>query len=288
MRLFLRMLKFNFTIASENPKYPMLMDATLPESSDTLMTPILFIHGFKGFKDWGTFNMMADAFAKNGLAFFKANLSHNGTTPDHPLDFADLQSFSKNTFSIEMSDIRCQIDFLMTLKANEAFQKIDWTKLIIIGHSRGGGIALLQAQEDKRIHKLVTWAGISDFAYAWTPDFVKAWKEKGQHIIPNSRTGQDMPMRIDIYNDFMENQDTFNILKRASRLNKPYLIIHGSQDETLNSKMAYDLKDACPSAELIVIDGAGHTFGAAHPWNQPSMPMHFQELVEETIDFIKK
>lgn len=65
---------------------------------------VIFAHGFKGFKDWGTHNMVANLFAENGFRYLKFNFSHNGTTVDKPIDFADLIAFSENTFSIELDD----------------------------------------------------------------------------------------------------------------------------------------------------------------------------------------
>ncbi|MDH5398779.1 MAG: dienelactone hydrolase, partial [Cyclobacteriaceae bacterium] len=53
---------------------------------------VLFVHGFKGFKDWGFWDIVANMFAEAGFIFIKINLSHNGTTKDHPLDFADLEA----------------------------------------------------------------------------------------------------------------------------------------------------------------------------------------------------
>ncbi len=66
---------------------------------------VIFCHGFKGFKDWGHFNLLADAFAENDFVFVKFNFSYNGTTIEHPVDFADLEAFGENNFSIELDDI---------------------------------------------------------------------------------------------------------------------------------------------------------------------------------------
>jgi len=38
---------------------------------------IIFVHGFKGFKDWGTHHLVADYFSNNGFNFLKFNFSHN-------------------------------------------------------------------------------------------------------------------------------------------------------------------------------------------------------------------
>ena len=37
--------------------------------------PVIFIHGFKGFKDWGTFNILSEYFAGKGFVFVKFNFS---------------------------------------------------------------------------------------------------------------------------------------------------------------------------------------------------------------------
>ena len=34
------------------------------KNTDKLVTPIIYVHGFKGFKDWGSSNKVADTFAR--------------------------------------------------------------------------------------------------------------------------------------------------------------------------------------------------------------------------------
>ena len=41
----------------------------------------------------------------------------------------------------------------------------------VVGHSRGGGIAVLQAASDPRVRALVTWAAISSVE-RWSPHAV--------------------------------------------------------------------------------------------------------------------
>ena len=36
---------------------------------------IIFCHGYKGFKDWGAWNLWAEVFASKGIAFLKFNFS---------------------------------------------------------------------------------------------------------------------------------------------------------------------------------------------------------------------
>jgi hypothetical protein len=58
---------------------------------------IIFCHGFKGFKDWGCWQMIADYFVENGFAFLKFNFSHNGLGLEDSADFDALDKFSINT-----------------------------------------------------------------------------------------------------------------------------------------------------------------------------------------------
>ena len=49
----------------------------------------------------------------------------------------------------------------------------------------------------------------------------------------------------------------------------PWLIVHGVEDESVSHKEADALRAASPLAttRLLAVEGAGHTFGAGHPWN---------------------
>ena len=120
---------------------------------------IIFCHGFKGFKDWGHFNLIAKEFAENNFVFVKFSFSHNGTTAEHPIDFVDLDTFGKNNFSLELEDTERILDFIV--KNAPSFEG-NPNHITLIGHSRGGGISILKAANDCRIHKLVTWASIKD------------------------------------------------------------------------------------------------------------------------------
>ena len=56
---------------------------------------LVFCHGFKGFKDWGHFNLIADDFCNSGMIVLKFNFTFNGGTAEDPIDFPDLNSFAK-------------------------------------------------------------------------------------------------------------------------------------------------------------------------------------------------
>ena len=146
---------------------------------------IIFSHGFKGFKDWGLFNQIAEYFVKQGFSFAKYNFSHNGTTLKNPTEFLALEAFGNNNYSKELDDLDLVIDYLITQKKIESF--IDLSKIYLIGHSRGGGISILKSIDNKKVKKLITWSSPVDFSNRFTLDLTK-WKKEGVIYVLNGRT----------------------------------------------------------------------------------------------------
>lgn len=244
---------------------------------------VIFVHGFKGFKDWGAHNLVAGYFAAQGFNFLKFNFSHNGTTPDHPCDFADLEAFGTNTFTKELLDLDAVITFA---KSGEKFPEAK--EIILLGHSRGGGISIVQAANDNRVNKLVTWASISDFSTLWRKDQEKEWKENGVIFSANSRTKQDMPLYIDLLHDLEKNAARLDIKKNASKISIPWLIIHGKADESVLPYNAEKLHQQNNKSEIALIEEANHVFGAVHPYSGDNLPETLKSICDRTIDFLKR
>lgn len=246
---------------------------------------IVFIHGFKGFKDWGPFNDMSNYFGENGLVFCKFNLSHNGTTIEHPEEITAPHIFGQNNFSIELDDLDTVIDYLHSPQSAIPSTEVDLNNLILIGHSRGGGLAILHAAKDHRIKKIITWAAISDLTNRWPDEILQQWKKAGVFYTLNTRTNESLPMYYQLVTNFEQNRNRLDIPRSAKSINIPWLICHGTDDETLPYSMAVDLKSWNKTAELYMMEGVTHSFGAQY--TTKSLPEDFQDLVEKTRDFIR-
>ncbi|MDX5346435.1 MAG: dienelactone hydrolase family protein, partial [Hymenobacteraceae bacterium] len=210
---------------------------------------VVFIHGFKGFKDWGHFNLISEYFAEKGFVFVKLNLSHNGVTV-YGTDLTDMQAFGNNNFCIELDDVGTLLDALEQNNTPIPTAEMDLQRLYIIGHSRGGGLAILKAAEDDRVKALATWAAISEIGYKW-PDFdLDQWKRDGVQWVPNDRLKINMPLYYQLVENFEQNRDRLDIPNAACNLRIPFMIIHGEHDETLPLDMAHHLKQCKPDAEL--------------------------------------
>lgn len=256
-------------------------------STDEKKPLILFVHGFKGFKDWGVFNLMANEFARKGFIFMKINLSHNGTTPQQLTDFADLEAFGNNNFTIELADLKDSIDYLFSSSIIPS-SEINLESMNLMGHSRGGGLVLLKAREDQRIKKVITLAAISDLSKRWPQSFLDDWREKGVQHIENKRTNQMMPLYVQLYDDVLSNPDRLSIPTAVKEMEQPLLAFHGTNDETLPLDMAYDIKEWKPDTDLKIFENENHVFGAAHPWNNEWLPETYIQLIESSADFILK
>jgi pimeloyl-ACP methyl ester carboxylesterase len=244
---------------------------------------VIFAHGFKGFKDWGAHNLVAEYFAQQGFRYLKFNFSHNGTTADRPVDFADLIAFSDNTFSIELEDLQDAIDFVCNSSSITSAQGV-----YLVGHSMGGGISIIQAAEDKRVKKLVTMASISGFGNLWPKEAEEQWKLQGMMYIPNKRTGQEMPLKSAILYDLEANSGRLNILAKAAEIKQPWLIVHGDEDESVPLSHAKELHKADKNAEFLVIKGADHTFGAYQPYDPDTLPLPLLQYCEAAVQFLRK
>jgi len=276
----------NNLILEQAQKRPILYDLYYNPSPKALPL-VIFSHGYKGFKDWGAWDLVAKSFAEAGFCFLKFNFSHNGGTIEQPIDFPDLEAFAKNNFSLELDDLDRLLKSLGFGVVNEE-QKI--STISLIGHSRGGGTVIIKAAEDSRIAKVVTWASVSDFKARFqenTPQFEK-WKETGITYIENTRTKQQLPHYFQFYEDYKQNEERFHILTSVSKLSIPQLIIHGDNDETVAIKEASAIHRANPNSVLEIIPGTDHVFGAVHPWEENHLPEDLKKVTDITIDFLKQ
>jgi len=246
---------------------------------------VIFCHGYKGFKDWGAWNLMATAFAKAGFFFIKFNFAYNGGTAENPIDFPDLEAFGNNNYTKELDDLESILNWIISEEKykNEA----DINDISVIGHSRAGGIVLLKANEDSRIKKVITLAGVCDFgSRSSTVGDLENWKKEGVKYILNGRTKQKMPHYIQFYEDFKQNENRLNIQKATENLTIPHLIIHGDKDTSVLIDEAENLKKWNPKSDYQIIENADHVFNVSHPWEKEFLSKELKEATEICIDFL--
>jgi pimeloyl-ACP methyl ester carboxylesterase len=255
-----------------------LLDLEIPRDFNGKL--VIFIHGYMGFKDWGCWNSVQSYFVQKGFGFCKYNVSHNGGTLNDAIDFPDLEAFSINSYLKELTDLIAILDWVQNY-----FKELP--EICLIGHSRGGGIALL-GSNDERVKKIATWAGISDIARRFpNGEELLTWKNDGVKYTANMRTRQKMPLSYIQYEEFDSNRRILNIEEACRRCTIPTLIIHGTSDTSVDISEGKQLATWL-NQDLVRIENANHTFGSQHPWNTKELPDELREICDKTSEFLLK
>ena len=238
---------------------------------------VIVCHGFKGFARWAFFPYLSRTLAQSGLTTITFDFSGSGIGRDRET-FTEPEAFEHNTFTRELDDLELIEDYARRMK---------WItgKFGLFGHSRGGGMAILYtAAEGSNVNSLVTWAAIS-YPMRWTPDDVATWRKRGYTEITNSRTGDVMRLGTSLLEDVeLHGKTKVNIEAGAGKIKVPWLIVHGTADETVPSSEAERLHSKAKGVSTLrLIEGSGHTFEAKHPLNQ--IPPSLEKVVSETTNF---
>lgn len=255
----------------ETPNGPLHGLVDLPEAPGE-RPAVVICHGFKGFMGWGFFPYLSALLAARGFVAVRVNLSGTGLLPGEDL-VSDPAAFRRNTHGRELADL------LATLAATGreiAPGRVDLSRIGLLGHSRGGGAAVLAAARPEwrdRVKALVTWAAVATFD-RYTPEQKEAWRRDGELPVVNSRTGQELSLGVELLDDLLLNAADLDIQAAASRVAAPWLIVHGEADETVpvaEGDRLYELAQGPKKqVELLRIPGAGHTLGASHPFTGPN------------------
>jgi dienelactone hydrolase len=244
---------------------------------DRATPAVVILHGFKGFKDWGMFPPFADRVARAGFTAVSYNASGSGV--DDIGEFTLPDRFGRNTFSAELADLGAVLEALRS----ETLGVTAPSSVGLVGHSRGGGIAILRTARDQGVRALVTWAAISS-VHRWGEEVVRCWRAAGMFEVTNQRTGQVIPLFTDILDDVERQADALDVEAHAARIGVPWLLIHGQADETVPTVEGRRLHAAAPASELLLIERTGHTFGAAHPFTGPSPAL--EQVFDATLRFL--
>jgi pimeloyl-ACP methyl ester carboxylesterase len=238
---------------------------------------VIICHGFKGFAHWAFFPYLARTLAQDGLNAITFDFSGSGVGPDRE-SFTQAEAFAHNTFSRELEDLELVEDYGRRRK---------WIhgKFGLFGHSRGGGMAILYAAAHAEdVSSLVTWAAIS-YPNRWSPEDVIMWRKRGHTEITNSRTGQVMRLETDLLDDVeLHGKTKVNIEAAAAKIKAPWLIVHGTADDTVPCSEAEHLHSLSKGmSTLRLIEGGNHGFSATHPLNE--VPPVLERVVLETAKF---
>jgi pimeloyl-ACP methyl ester carboxylesterase len=271
--------EFNLTTSKGNQ----LQISTYLNEKLFFSNAIIFVHGFKGFKDWGFGPYLSKYFSDRGFLVVSFNFSHNGIG-NNKIEFTELDKFANNTISLEVSELAEIIDLL---KNGSLDLEING-KIGILGHSRGGAVALLTVSKRNDINAVALWASISKLD-RYSERQKSEWRKKGYFEVLNTRTNQLMRLNSTLLEDIEKNSaDTLNLEKSVRNLKCSLLIAHGEQDLAVpiaEAEQIYSWADKSKT-EFYKIFGTGHTFDITHPFSETNEK--FEKLLNKTALFFEK
>ncbi|BDU72011.1 alpha/beta hydrolase family protein [Mesoterricola silvestris] len=233
----------------------------------------ILVHGFKGFMDWGCWPWVAERCAEAGVACLRFNFSHNGIGAE-PQVFTELERFQANTFSREVAELRAVVRAAGDLPGVR--------RVSLLGHSRGGAIALLASEG---VASVVTWAslaGLEDLHGFRGRE--EAWRRDGFVEVRNARTGQVMRLGSGLLEDWEAHRKELDVeaaLARYVAQGGRATAIHGDADPAV--PLAHGRRLERAGARLVVVEGADHTFGSTHPF-PAEPPAALRRALEATLD----
>lgn len=241
----------------------------LPEGDGPRPT-VVICHGFKGFMEWGFFPHLGELLSQRGFVAVRFNFSGAGMAPGDER-VTDLAAFRDNTYGRERDDL---LAVLAALGEGElGAGRVDLRRIGLFGHSRGGGAALLAAAGEawrERIGALVTWAAIGRLD-RFGAEAMAEWRRRGEIPVVNARTGQELALGPEQLAEIEAAPPELDLAAAAGRRRAPWLIVHGEDDESVPVAEARALAAAAGEPrELRIVPGAGHTFGARHPFAGPT------------------
>ena len=236
---------------------------------------VVLVHGFKGFARFAFLPSVAESLASAGITTVAFDFSGSGVGEDRQ-NVTDPAAFERDTYGREL-------DELAAVVAHARAEGWLGDGYGLFGHSRGGGIAVLQAAVDPAVRALVTWAAIAD-VNRWSQAERAAWRERGTLAVVNGRTKQRFELGTPLLQEVESAPGTrLDIALAARTLRAPWLVVHGTADETVPLAEGERLASLGGNARLLAVQGAGHTFGAVHPYAGETPGL--RAALDATVDF---
>jgi cephalosporin-C deacetylase-like acetyl esterase len=259
-------------------------DVWLPDHVEAPAPVVVGVHGFKGFRRWGFWPAIGTSLNRDGFAFVGFDMSHNGVGVSG-LEFDEPERFEANTWAREEEDLGVVLAALRGGRLPGA-ARVDASRLALLGHSRGGGLAVVRAAGDPGVRAVVALAPI-----ATTRRFDAATLERGRAAgfipIVNTRTHQVLRFGAAAIAELSARTDLHDVAaSHASRLAAPLLVVHGEADEAVDPREGRALAAAAPRGTFVGVAGGDHVFGCRHPW-AGSTP-EFDRFLAETTRFLRE
>ncbi|MCI0532496.1 MAG: alpha/beta hydrolase, partial [candidate division Zixibacteria bacterium] len=201
---------------------------------------IVLLHCFTCTKHHKIMRTLATDLASRGFSVLRFDFSGNGESQGN---------IEEATYTRMLGEVRDAVSLLNSHGVK---------KVGVAGHSMGAMLAILSAQADPRISAVAFIAGSSQ-ASRVREVFPKEAIEKAERdgIAESEAYGKKITLR----KEFLLDVEKYNVGHAAATLNRPILIIHGKDDETIPFYHARQLFGWCSGPKTLeLMENTDHLF----------------------------
>ena len=222
---------------------------------------VLLMHGYKAFLGRGHLPELSRRLAAAGMGVVRFEFSGSGIEPGGST-VTDLEAFARNTYTRELDDIERVRSALGELAGGA----LDPERVGLCGTSRSGAMALLHAAGRPDTRAVVTWAAMST-VLRFDAEQRERWRREGEITVQGVDGGPRLRLGPELLADAERNRERLDVLAACARIEAPTLLVQGDRDRAVKREELERLAAAFRPelAELLVLEGVGHGFGASHP-----------------------
>lgn len=210
------------------------IDYTFHYGSEKNRFLLIVAHGVTADKDAPLVTTLSERVATEGMSVLRFSFTGNGESEGR---------FEECTISKEINDLQS----ILTIVTEHGWRPI------FAGHSMGSAVGVLTASIDSRIQLLISLAGVVSTEVFCEAEFGNIMPGEG-YMWGNT----NCPLSHEFVNDMKQIK---SVLPRASGLELPWLLVHGTADEIVPiTESNLLLSNIENSRELVEVDGADHLF----------------------------
>ena len=195
-------------------------------------------------------------------------------------------------FEDGIKDVRGWIDYLSRDKR--------FSGIYVLGHSEGALVGLAASLDNPKVKGYISVAGAGRPVYevieeqlAGQPEVIRNMVKSINASLREGKLVPDVPLGLQTLfrssvQPYLISSYKYDPRELMGKIRIPALIIQGKNDSQVSVKDAEWLKQACPSAELNLIDGMNHVLKACDAtdrekqmatYTDPALPIHKDLLI---------
>lgn len=195
----------------------------------------------------------------------------------------EFETFRQNTVSHEIEDARVVLEAIHHGIIGNGV--IDSNNIILLGHSRGGGIAIVTSAQCQDVKGLIRWSSVSTFD-RWTVHQKEQWKRLGYLPLARDVSSSPLKLGLDLLLDVEKNREKLDIIRAGGILHIPWLIVHGTEDLLVRFSEVEQLYASADKTktEFVPLEKVGHAYGGAEATESSAI----HDVVDLTIHWLHK